>query len=173
MIRALSSLWDCAGTVPVPLAAIGGASLTPAAVASARIAFCAAPGNPPAAGLIGTLFSRAYAAAAVWPVEAVAVWHHHQQSLLVRARELDSEEASVDAGPMPELCDRAEVVLVGDDRHPDRETRAVRIADDGQQLPLCGRQQRRLGCQKHLFGYEVIAGRITVRTGDRRQRTAD
>ena len=76
----------------------------------------------------------------------------------------------VEARLSPERRDRAEVVIGGDDRHPDREPGAVRRCDDTEQLPLRGRRRRRLGGQEDLPGDEIVAGRIPIGARERSKR---
>ena len=73
------------------------------------------------------------------PAKAKAIRHHHEQPTPVGRRQLEPEESGIQRRLSPQRSDRPQVVVTGDDRHPDREPRAVRSADRREQVPLCRR----------------------------------
>ena len=104
-------------------------------------------------------------------VEAVAVWHHHEQLVLPEVEVLLGEELRVGLGLAIEDRDRAEVVAGGDHRELEREALLLRALEHrldprllrGRDLPVVRREEARLRQQE-------VARRVAV--GERRAGTA-
>ena len=102
------------------------------------------------------------------PVESEPVRHHDEQSVLVDVLQLRAEEAGVRLGLPPEARDRPEVIAAADHGDADRESLAVGLVDERDELLLLRLRRLDVEREEHLLREKVVARRIAV--GARRRR---